>query len=106
MIGGAAAMVFQAGVLPDQFTLEELIDLVKSERSIIYYVCILVVLSVASLSYYFLLVTLKKFERYGEVYVIAQKLSLPQSPEKINITDSTFVTRDTVATRETVISEG
>ena len=71
MIGGAASMVLQAGYIPDHYTLEELKDLVKSEKSIIYYISLVVVLILATVSYYSLLMTLKRFEQIGVAYVVA-----------------------------------
>jgi len=96
MIGGCVSMVLQAGYIPDKFTFEELLEMVKSEKSIIFYTSTGVVLIFACVSYYWLLVALKKFEKAGEAYVIDQKLTLPPSllPENINKTESTFNTRN------------
>jgi len=39
MIGGVVSMVLQAGYIPDKFTFEELLEMVRSEKSIIFYTC-------------------------------------------------------------------
>ncbi len=66
-IGGAASIVLQANYIPDRCTLEELKDFVKSEKSIIYYVSLVAVLILASISYYVLLVTLKNLNRLAQI---------------------------------------
>jgi len=44
--------------------------MVKSEKAVIFYSCAGLVFIFACLSYYWLLLALKKFEKAGEAYVI------------------------------------